>query len=62
MSNRRNFIKTAARMLVLALVAAAVVLGLRLKKINAQNNAACAPSACQGCSQLPACEKAQANQ
>ncbi len=62
MNNRRNFIKTAVRIFVLAVVAAAVVFGLQQRRINAQSSADCAPSACQGCAQQPACEKVQVNQ
>ena len=61
MNDRRSFIKTAVRILVLAVVSAAVVLGLQQKRINAQNSAECAPSACQGCAQQPVCDKAPVN-
>lgn len=61
MTDRRGFLKSGVRLLLLAFIGLSVVFGLQKKKITTQTTAACAENKdCQGCEKRAACQNEQA--
>ena len=63
MTNRREFIKSSGRSILLALIGFGAVWGFRQKKLTTKARAACSTGpGCQGCGKLAGCRTEQAKE